>query len=223
MNTQSSRSHSILTLYLDQKIYPTYNATPRSESSTPAPIQQLKSKLMILDLAGSERSHSSDQLRMRETKHINQSLAVLGNVMQQIVQQQKMQSQSEAQSSANPGQPQVHIQFRDSKLTRVLQDSVGGNCKTCLITNVSPSNTCFNETLNSLKFADRAKGIKQHAEVNLVENNDLESEKYRLEIERLNQLIQSQINMNQSKQLFGQVQSESEVKELDSQIDSLQQ
>ena len=105
MNTQSSRSHSILTLYLDQKIYPTYAETPRSESSTPAPIQQLKSKLMILDLAGSERSHSSDQLRMRETKHINQSLAVLGNVMQQIVLQQKLQSQGETQSTANGSQP----------------------------------------------------------------------------------------------------------------------
>lgn len=216
MNTQSSRSHSILTLYLDQKVYPARVASPRSESSTPAPIQQLKSKLMILDLAGSERSHSTDQLRMRETKHINQSLAVLGNVMQQIVQQQKIQGQGQPEA-------QVHIQFRDSKLTRVLQDSVGGNCKTCLITNVSPSNTCFNETLNSLKFADRAKGIKQHAEVNLVENTDLEAEKYRLEIDRLNQLIQSQINMNQSKQLFGQVQSESEVRELDGQIDALRQ
>ena len=83
----------------------------------------------------------------------------------------------------------TYVQFRDSKLTRVLQDSVGGNCKTVLITNISPSNRCFFETLNSLKFADRAKSIQQHAEINQIEDYQVRLQKYKLEIQRLNGLI----------------------------------
>ncbi|CAL6102262.1 Kinesin-16 [Hexamita inflata] len=190
MNTNSSRSHSILTLYLDQSLF------IKNE------LVQTSSKLQILDLAGSERAHSTQPERQRETKHINQSLAILGNVMQQIVQNQ---------------QNSTHIQFRDSKLTRILQDSVGGNCKTVLITNISPSNACFYETLNSLKFADRAKQIKQHAEINQIEDFSVRIQKYRLEIQRLQQKINEKGNPEEQQM---QQQLQKQVDMLKSQIQS---
>jgi hypothetical protein len=71
----------------------------------------------------------------------------------------------------------------------LLQDSVGGNCKTVLITNISPSSQCFFETLNSLKFADRAKNIKEHASVNALEEDSVSKRRLLLEIEKIKELI----------------------------------
>ena len=107
-------------------------------------------KLNIVDLAGSERvrlTGASGQ-RLEEGKKINQSLSALGNVVSALVEDKS------------------HIPFRDSKLTRILEDSLGGNCKTVLLVTISPANECFAESLSTLKFASRARGLKARPSIN---------------------------------------------------------
>jgi len=84
-------------------------------------------------------------MRLEECKKINSSLSCLGNVISALT---------------DPKNSKNHIPYRDSKLTRLLEDSLGGNCKTTMIAMVSPAIESFNETLASLKFANRAKNIK---------------------------------------------------------------
>lgn len=105
----------------------------------------MRSKIQLTDLAGSERAGENSKERLKEMRCINSSLSVLGNVIQALLQLQKG--------------VKVHVPYRDSKLTRLLQDSLGGNCQLSLIVNVSPASSCFFETINSLKFADRARNI----------------------------------------------------------------
>ena len=109
-------------------------------------------KLNFVDLAGSERLSVTGATgkRLEECKKINQSLSALGNVI----------------SALTENRPRTHIPYRDSKLTRLLEDSLGGNCITTMMAMVSPSFTSFNESLSSLKFANRAKHIKNEAKIN---------------------------------------------------------
>ena len=109
-------------------------------------------KLNLVDLAGSERVRLTGATgqRLEESKKINQSLSALGNVVAALTDPK--------------GRP--HIPFRDSKLTRILEDSLGGNCKTTMMAMVSPALDAFSESLSTLKFANRAKNIKNTAEIN---------------------------------------------------------
>lgn len=111
-------------------------------------------QLNLIDLAGSEKVRSSGVtgLNLEETKKINLSLSALSNVISSLISGKD------------------HIPYRDSKLTRLLQDSLGGNFKTSLIVNCSPALSSKEETLNSLNFAVRAKAIKNKAKVNIKEN-----------------------------------------------------
>ncbi len=103
-------------------------------------------KLSLIDLAGSERASNTNNrgIRLVEGANINRSLLALGNCINALCDEQKLRSQQ-------------HIPYRDSKLTRLLKDSLGGNCRTVMITNISPAWSSFEDTRNTLKYADRAK------------------------------------------------------------------
>lgn len=128
-------------------------------------------KLNLVDLAGSERVRLSGATgqRLEESKKINQSLSALGNVI----------------SALTDARGRQHIPYRDSKLTRILEDSLGGNCKTTMMAMISPALEAMTESLSTLKFANRAKNIKNEARVN--EDLDQKSllRKYERELKRL--------------------------------------
>ena len=105
----------------------------------------------MVDLAGSESLEKSqvEGVALQESKKINQSLTTLGLVINQIVNKQVF-----------------HVHYRDSKLTHILQDSLGGNAKTCLILNCSPSGVHQNETISTLRFGQTASKIVNQPKIN---------------------------------------------------------
>lgn len=104
-------------------------------------------------MAGSERASNTNNRGMRlvEGANINRSLLALGNCINALCEQTKMGPVAARNQ---------HIPYRDSKLTRLLKDSLGGNCRTVMIANISPAFSAYEDTLNTLKYADRAKQIK---------------------------------------------------------------
>ncbi|KAI4560484.1 hypothetical protein MJT46_019881 [Ovis ammon polii x Ovis aries] len=146
-NRLSSRSHTIFTVTLEQR--------GRAPSRLPRPAagQLLVSKFHFVDLAGSERvlKTGSTGERLKESIQINSSLLALGNVISALGDPQRRGS---------------HIPYRDSKITRILKDSLGGNAKTMMIACISPSSSDFDETLNTLNYASRAQNIRNRATVN---------------------------------------------------------
>jgi hypothetical protein len=134
-NATSSRSHAVCQI------------TVQSKARTVAITESVSTgKLSLVDLAGSERATKNMGERFVEGANINKSLLALGNVINALC-------------ALKPGK-EDHIPYRDSKLTRLLKDSLGGNCKTVMIANVSPSSASFEDTHNTLKYAHRAKQIK---------------------------------------------------------------
>ncbi|XVF39643.1 hypothetical protein PTKIN_Ptkin01aG0050100 [Pterospermum kingtungense] len=115
----------------------------------------LFAKLHLVDLAGSERAKrtGADGMRLKEGIHINKGLLALGNVISALGDEKKRKEGG-------------HVPYRDSKLTRLLQDSLGGNSKTVMIACVSPADTNAEETLNTLKYANRARNIQNKAVIN---------------------------------------------------------
>ncbi|KAK2503244.1 hypothetical protein MC885_005975 [Smutsia gigantea] len=146
-NRLSSRSHTIFTVTLEQR-----GRIP-SRLPRPAAGQLLVSKFHFVDLAGSERvlKTGSTGERLKESIQINSGLLALGNVISALGDPQRRGS---------------HIPYRDSKITRILKDSLGGNAKTGMIACVSPSASDFDETLNTLNYASRAQNIRNRATVN---------------------------------------------------------
>lgn len=110
-------------------------------------------KLNLVDLAGSERQKKTGAVgaQMKEGTKINLSLSALGNVISAL---------------GDPGKGKGHIPYRDSKLTRLLQDSLGGNTKTLMIAAVSPADKNYDETLSTLRYANRAKNITNKPKIN---------------------------------------------------------
>ena len=145
VNEVSSRSHAVLQVSV--------RAKNRYQSDAPSKL----GKLSMIDLAGSERANKTDNSgqRLVEGQNINRSLLALGNCINALADKTKKAA---------------HVPYRDSKLTRLLKDSLGGNCLTTMITNVSPSHDQFDETLNSLKYANRAKNIKPRGGLPIVVN-----------------------------------------------------
>ncbi len=140
VNEHSSRSHAVLQI----------KVTHRSGSGLRT------GKLSLVDLAGSERASRTGNKgdRLAEGAAINRSLLSLANCINALCQQKKRRG--------------VHVPYRDSKLTRLLKDSLGGNCMTCMIANVSPASVCTEETFNTLVYAGRARNIKSKATVGKV-------------------------------------------------------
>ncbi|XP_075051742.1 kinesin-like protein KIF21B isoform X4 [Mixophyes fleayi] len=167
MNSQSSRSHAIFTVHLHQ--------TCVSESClADAPsleYETLTAKFHFVDLAGSERLKRTGATgeRAREGISINCGLLALGNVISALGDQSKKI---------------LHVPYRDSKLTRLLQDSLGGNSQTMMIACVSPSDRDFMETLNTLKYANRARNIKNRVTSNQ-EQSGQQVQALRAELARL--------------------------------------
>lgn len=166
MNERSSRSHSVLTTSIESKHYKNGLWNIRI------------SKFHIIDLAGSERSKAANTAgeRLKEAGMINKSLSTLGNVINSLVE-------------VSEGRVR-HIHYRDSKLTFLLRDSLGGNSKTLIIANISPNSNSFGETLSTLKFAQRAKLIKNKAIIN--EDSAGTVAILKEEIKRLKQLLARQ-------------------------------
>eukprot|EP00258_Populus_trichocarpa_P038701 XP_024454720.1 kinesin-like protein KIN-12E [Populus trichocarpa] len=170
MNRASSRSHSVFTCIIESKW--------ESQGVTHHRFAQLN----LVDLAGSERQKSSgaEGERLKEATNINKSLSTLGLVIMNLV-------------SISNGKSH-HVPYRDSKLTFLLQDSLGGNSKTIIIANISPSLCCSLETLSTLKFAQRAKFIKNNAIVNEDASGDvilmrLQIQQLKKEVSRLRSLV----------------------------------
>ena len=139
MNQDSSRSHSIFTITIECSEMIGEEAKIRV------------GKLNLVDLAGSERQSKTGATgdRLKEATKINLSLSALGNVISALV-------------DGKSG----HIPYRDSKLTRLLQDSLGGNTKTVMVANVGPADYNFDETISTLRYANRAKNIKNKPRIN---------------------------------------------------------
>ncbi|KAI2799311.1 cerebellar granular layer structural organization [Blomia tropicalis] len=149
-NEKSSRSHSIFSIILVQN-KKFENLDQSSNSSETSCI----SKINLVDLAGSERDASTNIDRAREGNSINKSLLTLGKVITQLAEQ------------SNSGNKQTHIPFRDSVLTFLLKDCFGGNSRTSMIANISPSRTHIDETLSTLRYASTAQKV-----VNIVHINE---------------------------------------------------
>jgi kinesin family protein 3/17 len=162
MNERSSRSHAI------------FSITIECGDKGPDGADRLRAgKLHLVDLAGSERQSKTGAtgIRLKEATKINLSLSTLGNVISALVDGKS-----------------THIPYRNSKLTRLLQDSLGGNSKTVMIATVGPADYNYDETISTLRYATRAKSIKNHAVVN-EDPKDALLRQYQKEIEDLkNQL-----------------------------------
>jgi centromeric protein E len=151
------------------------------------------SSLSLVDLAGSEsvKSTGSTGVRQKEGQYINKSLLTLGHVVHKLSEMSSREkggggsSSSSSSSSLSMMAPNEHIPYRDSKLTRLLQPSLGGNAQVCIICNVSPALSNLEESHNTLKFAMRAKKIRQHARVTEVMDEKTLLRSYREEIEEL--------------------------------------
>eukprot|EP01135_Chromosphaera_perkinsii_P007529 Nk52_evm13s913 gene=Nk52_evmTU13s913 len=143
MNRESSRSHAVFTLYIEAE-----------EKKAAAATNLRSSRLHLIDLAGSERQRDTqaEGARLKEASGINNSLSTLGKVIMSLVDREKGR--------------QRHIPYRESKLTFLLKDSLGGNSKTFIIANVTPSTSYFGETLSTLKFVQNAKLIKNNVVIN---------------------------------------------------------
>ncbi|KAL7248280.1 hypothetical protein ACSBR2_003069 [Camellia fascicularis] len=164
LNKRSSRSHSVFTITIHVK------------ETTVGDEELIKcGKLNLVDLAGSENISRSGarEGRAREAGEINKSLLTLGRVINALVEHS------------------AHIPYRDSKLTRLLRDSLGGKTKTCIIATISPTAQCLEETLSTLDYACRAKNIKNKPEANQKLSKAVLLKDLYLEIERMKQDVRA--------------------------------
>jgi kinesin family protein 3/17 len=170
MNDVSSRSHAVFIIIVEQM-----SSVYEGEEDLGRQIKV--GKLNIVDLAGSERVRVTGATgkRLEESKKINQSLSALGNVI----------------SALTDKRLRSHIPYRDSKLTRLLEDSLGGNCKTTMMAMISPAFEAFLESLSSLKFANRAKNIRNEARINEDVDQRTLLRKYETELRKLRQELEA--------------------------------
>ncbi|OMJ88817.1 hypothetical protein SteCoe_9114 [Stentor coeruleus] len=165
MNEKSSRSHAIFTIYVETSELQNGKNLLRA------------GKLNLVDLAGSERQKKTgaEGDRLKEAIKINLSLSALGNVINALVEGSH------------------HVPYRDSKLTLLLQDSLGGNTKTLMIAVISPADYNYDESLSTLRYASRAKFIQNKPKIN-EDPKDALIRQYAQEIERLRKLVEAQEN-----------------------------
>ncbi|KAJ3215209.1 Kinesin-like protein kif3b [Dinochytrium kinnereticum] len=165
MNETSSRSHSIFTITIESS---------EAGGTVDGEERFLAGKLHLVDLAGSERQSKTGATgeRLKEATKINLSLSALGNCISALVDGKS-----------------IHIPYRDSKLTRLLQDSLGGNAKTLMIATLSPASYNFEETLSTLRYANRAKNIKNKPKIN-EDPKDAMLRQYQEEIQKLKEALE---------------------------------
>eukprot|EP00232_Nephroselmis_pyriformis_P010287 CAMPEP_0182879026 /NCGR_PEP_ID=MMETSP0034_2-20130328/15709_1 /TAXON_ID=156128 /ORGANISM="Nephroselmis pyriformis, Strain CCMP717" /LENGTH=386 /DNA_ID=CAMNT_0025011931 /DNA_START=1 /DNA_END=1158 /DNA_ORIENTATION=+ len=154
MNSRSSRSHAIFTITVEQKRRPEDEGAA-SPGKVAGKADYLLAKLHLVDLAGSERAKrtKAEGKRFKEGVQINKGLLALGNVISALGDEKRRAAGA-------------HVPYRDSKLTRLLQDSLGGNSRTVMIACISPADINMCETLNTLKYANRARNIRNKPTVN---------------------------------------------------------
>ena len=173
MNEASSRSHAVLTVAVER--------SDQEEEEETDSSRVVCGKLHLVDLAGSERIHDrvgspeSTKMRLRESRKINASLSALGNVIAALARR----------STTSTG----HVPYRDSKLTRLLQGSLGGNCQTTLIATLSSADCSAAESLSTLTFASRAKQVTNVVRINEAINEDTLLQRYATEVRRLRACI----------------------------------
>ncbi|XP_054905497.1 kinesin-like protein KIF1B isoform X17 [Poeciliopsis prolifica] len=171
MNETSSRSHAVFTIVFTQK---------KHDSETDLTTEKV-SKISLVDLAGSERADSTGAkgTRLKEGANINKSLTTLGKVISALAEVSKKKKKTD------------FIPYRDSVLTWLLRENLGGNSRTAMVAALSPADINYDETLSTLRYADRAKNIKCNAVINEDPNNKLVRE-LKDEVARLKELLRAQ-------------------------------
>ncbi|XP_053789890.1 kinesin-like protein KIF1C [Vidua chalybeata] len=171
MNETSSRSHAVFTIVFSQR-----RQDPLSDLTT-----EKVSRISLVDLAGSERADASGAkgIRLKEGANINKSLTTLGKVISAL-----------AEATSKKKKPDF-IPYRDSVLTWLLKENLGGNSRTAMIAALSPADSNYEETLSTLRYADRTKQIRCHAVINEDPNARLIRE-LREEVTRLRELLSAQ-------------------------------
>jgi hypothetical protein len=191
MNDSSSRSHAILTITFSQAVFDA-DRTPR----------ETQSKLHLVDLAGSERADATGTSgqRLVEGGHINKSLVTLGSVIKALASASNCTASagtpslpagsaaSNGISATNKPKVSVFVPYRDSVLTWLLKDSLGGNSITIMVATISPADANYSETLSTLRYSSRAKDIVNRPTVN-EDCNTKTIRDLRSEIERLKNLL----------------------------------
>ncbi|XP_040843823.1 kinesin-like protein KIF1B isoform X2 [Ochotona curzoniae] len=171
MNETSSRSHAVFTIVFTQK---------KQDSETNLSTEKV-SKISLVDLAGSERADSTGAkgTRLKEGANINKSLTTLGKVISALAEVSKKKKKTD------------FIPYRDSVLTWLLRENLGGNSRTAMVAALSPADINYDETLSTLRYADRAKQIKCNAVINEDPNAKLVRE-LKEEVTRLKDLLRAQ-------------------------------
>uniref|UniRef100_A0A8C6KL77 Kinesin-like protein n=1 Tax=Nothobranchius furzeri TaxID=105023 RepID=A0A8C6KL77_NOTFU len=193
MNEHSSRSHAIFTITIEC-----------SEKGVDGNQHVRMGKLHLVDLAGSERQGKTGATgqRLKEATKINLSLSTLGNVISALVDGKS-----------------THVPYRNSKLTRLLQDSLGGNSKTMMCANIGPADYNYDETISTLRYANRAKNIKNKARIN-EDPKDALLRQFQKEIEELKKkLEEGKKKVSPGKMVEMQAKIEEERKALEAKLD----
>lgn len=167
MNVQSSRSHTIFQFLLESDKIDKKGMIKRS-------------KLNLGDLAGSEKIDKDEEMaskHMIELRNINLSLTTLGKVIMMLAQKEAKDARSGSMTNTKVNNKKIkdfgpYIAFRESKLTRLLQDSIGGNCMTYLVATISPTDDNVEESISTIKFADRASQVVQRIRQNEINAKD---------------------------------------------------
>ncbi|XP_069466076.1 kinesin-like protein KIF1B isoform X4 [Ambystoma mexicanum] len=177
MNETSSRSHAVFTIVFTQK---------REDTETNLSTEKV-SKISLVDLAGSERADSTGAkgTRLKEGANINKSLTTLGKVISALAEVDNCTSKSKKKKKTD------FIPYRDSVLTWLLRENLGGNSRTAMVAALSPADINYDETLSTLRYADRAKQIKCNAIINEDPNAKLVRE-LKEEVTRLKDLLRAQ-------------------------------
>lgn len=170
MNATSSRAHTVTTITFKQTVFE--NGKPQN---------QKRSDINLVDLAGSERQKSTGASgdRLAEGSNINKSLSFLGKCISVL-----------AEKSTGKGKSNIVVPYRESKLTRILQNALGGNSKTAMIAALSPASVNYDETLSTLRYANQVKAIKNEAKINESAHDKLIRE-LKEENERLKQMVEN--------------------------------
>ncbi|XP_049442953.1 kinesin-like protein KIF1A isoform X10 [Epinephelus fuscoguttatus] len=178
MNETSSRSHAVFNIIFTQK---------RHDAETDNTSEKV-SKVSLVDLAGSERADSTGAkgTRLKEGANINKSLTTLGKVISALAEVDSMSNKNKKKKKV-----ESFIPYRDSVLTWLLRENLGGNSRTAMVAALSPADINYDETLSTLRYADRAKQIRCNAVINEDPNNRLVRE-LKEEVSRLKDLLYAQ-------------------------------